>query len=405
MLKNGFSYGFIQKIAVLYIVIWTISPPLQIDLVYRIAALACAALWFVLMFVRNDSVSLNKDQFYALLFLAAIIAVIYMEKQSFSVILKQIGYIMLVMCFIMNQFYRNKWDELSGILPIILILLLVFNFKTVSILLEDHTVARLLVRDDETTYQYLRQGIGGYNLIYPQVCISPLILAWIIKAFKSNKLCFIIGLVWLVSFVWYLGLAGYAIALFASAVGALLFLFYRGKNITAAALIAVILFMAIMASILYITSFREFLLDIFEGTAVERKINDLVSTEETGVTGSSIQARITRYGSSVLNIVRYPVIGSLWRDTGGGHSAFLDTFAKYGIAGAFMFSKIFYAVPAFYKKHYSNKFLTSAANASLITLLFVSFLDSFSYQFTCMLLLVAPLFLEDIVKWTGAEYE
>ena len=51
MLKNGFSYAFIQKIAVLYLVVWTVSPPLQVDMIYRLIALACAGVWFILWFI------------------------------------------------------------------------------------------------------------------------------------------------------------------------------------------------------------------------------------------------------------------------------------------------------------------------------------------------------------------
>ncbi len=403
MLKGGLSYGLIQKFAVLYLVVWTISPPLQIDLIFRIAALACAAIWFLIMFIRDSSVSLDESQFYSIIFLIAVIGVVYLEKRSFSVILKQIAYILLVVCYLMNRYYREKWDELSGIVPIIMILFIIFNAITIKALVEDPTIARRLVRDDESIYEYWRQGVGGYGLIYPQVCISPIILAWVIKAFKEHKIYFIIGIVWLITFVWFLGIAGYSIAIFASVIGAIILLVYRGKSVVLALVVSSVFFILIMFSILYITGFREWLLEIFDGTAVAKKINDLVSTGATGETGDSIQIRIDRYWASIFNAIKYPIIGSLWRANGGGHSAFLDTLSKYGILGTMMFSEMFYATPMYYKKYYENQFITSAANATLIALIFVSFLDSFSYQFTCIILVIAPLFFEDIIKWTGAE--
>lgn len=403
MLKNGFSYGLIQKIAVLYLVVWTISPPLQIGSIYRLLALACAGIWFVIWFIRENPISLGKDQIGAMVFLMLVIGVAYFEKSSLSNILKQIAMIMLVICFLMNHFYKNRWDELSGLIPIVLILLIIWNFKTVNALIEDSTIARRLVRDDESTYEMLEQGIGGYSLVYPQVCICPAILAWIIKAFKNNKFLFAIGLTWIVSYVWMISIAGYSIAIFASVTGAVLLLFYRGKSATAAFIVAATIFIGVMAAIMYVDSFRNWLLEFFDGTAVAKKINDLVSTSETGQTGESIQVRINAYSNSIMDIIKYPVIGSLWCESGGGHSAFLDIFSKYGLFGAFIFSKTFYAVPIFYKRNYNNKFALSAANATLITLLFVSVLDSFNYSFTCMILMVAPLFFEDIIKWTGAE--
>lgn len=406
MLKNGLSYGLIQKIAVLYLIIWTISPPLQVDLIYRLIALACAVIWVALWFVRENPITLGKEQVAGLFFLIAVLVVAYFEKYDFSALIKQIALIMLVICFMMTYFYDDKWDELSGIVPVILVLLTVWNFKTVDILIEDHTVARLLVRDDETTYQFLRQGIGGYSLIYPQVCVSPLIFAWTFKAFKNNKLFFALGVAWAYTFIRFLELAGYSIALFASAIGLILLIFYRGKRAAPAFIITILLFAGVMAAILYVAPFREWILETFDGTAVAKKVNDLVSTSttDTGVTGDSIQVRINAYSSSLSNMIRYPLIGSLWRASGGGHSALLDTTSKYGIIGGYALAMMFYHVPLHYKHKYgSNKFITITANATLITLMFVSITDSFTYSFSCMILIVSSLLFEDIIKWTGAE--
>ena len=158
-----------------------------------------------------------------------------------------------------------------------------------------------------------------------------------------------------------------------------------------------------MAAILYITPFREWILVTFDGMAVARKVNDLVSTADSGVTGDSIQVRINAYTNSLVNFIKYPIIGSLWRENGGGHSALLDITSKYGWLGGYAFSMMFYHVPFHYKHHYNDKFIIKAANATMVTLMFVSILDSFNYSFTLMVLIVSSLLLEDIIKWTGAE--
>jgi hypothetical protein len=403
MFKNVLSLGFIQKIAVLYLIVWTISPPLQVDTIYRIIALACAVMWVAIWFIRENPLTLGKEQVAAIIFLIAVMVVVYFEKYDFSVLIKQIALIMLVICFLMTYFYDDKWHELSGIVPIVLILLTIWNFKTFQILIEDHTIARLLVRDDETTYQFLKQGIGGYSLIYPQVCICPAIFAWVYKAFKHNKFYFVVGVAWAYTYVRLLELAGYSIALFGSAIGLVLLIFYKGKNAIPALIVTILAFVGVMAAILYIVPFREWILETFDGMAVARKVDDLVSTSESGVTGDSIQARITAYSASLANVFKYPIIGSLWRTSGGGHSAVLDITSKYGWLGGYALAMMFYHVPMHYKHHFKDRFITRAANATLVTLMFVSILDSFNYSFTCMILIVASLLFEDIIKWTGAE--
>ncbi|MBQ7043214.1 MAG: hypothetical protein IJN78_01265 [Clostridia bacterium] len=403
MLRRGFTYGTVQMLAVLYLVIWTISPPLEVDLTYRLLALAAAAVWFVVLLIRENPVVFGKEQVAALFFMLAVILVIFIQSESFEDVLKQIGIFMLVICFIMNYFYKDKWDELSGILVVVFILLIVYNFKTYSALAEDLTIARKLVRDDESTYVYLRQGIGGYSLVYPQVCVASAALAWTIKAFRKNWLKFAVGAVWAVSFVMLISKAGYSLAIFTSAAGALLLLFYRGKSGISAFLVALAVFAGSMMAILYLHDFRNFLLEIFDGTAVAKKINDLVATGDSGAAEGSIQDRMVAYQGSIDTIISYPLIGALWRGSGGGHSAFLDIMAKYGVFGAAMFAMMFYTVPRCYKKKHDNGFVAAMANSSLVSLLFVSLLDSFSYAFVCMILIVLPMLFEDVIKWTGVE--
>ncbi len=400
MVKHGLTYGLIQKITVLYLIVWTISPPLQVDTIYRLVALGCAAVWVICWLLRENPIIIEKSQFMSVVFLVFVLVVVYIEKGNVSALIKQIAYIMLVLCFIINQYYKNDWSELSGVVPLVLILLIVWNSKTIITLIEDPTIARRLVRDDETIYTYLRQGIGGYSLVYPQVCISSAIFAWVYKAFKNNKLYFIIGLLWSVSFVWLISLAGYSIAIFATVIGAILLLLYRGKSFIGAFILTIGVFLFVMYSILYVDSFRNWLLEFFDGTAVAKKINDLVSTSETGETGESIAVRIEAYSASLIDLVKYPILGSLWRSSGGGHSAFLDTFSKYGLFGIWCYAKMFYSVPSHYKRNTSSNFIVSTANATLIVMLFVSFLDSISYSFICTTLFVLPLVFEDITKWS-----
>ncbi|HOG50929.1 MAG TPA: hypothetical protein PKY10_10080, partial [Lentisphaeria bacterium] len=42
------SQASVQKILLLYLLVWSISPPLEIDWIYRIIALICTGLWFAI---------------------------------------------------------------------------------------------------------------------------------------------------------------------------------------------------------------------------------------------------------------------------------------------------------------------------------------------------------------------
>ena len=278
--RSATGSAFLQKIAVLYILIWTISPFMEIGTIWRALALGSALVWFA--FELSGTFRLGQRQLYAIFFAFAVAAIAYMETGSAKGIIRQIAIYVMVICFLMNYFYRNRWQELSGFVPVVLLLLLVFNFRSTVALATDPGLARKLVRNDESIYVYLRQGIGGYSLIYPQVVIFPAIFAWIRKAFRRHKILFAIGVAWLVSYVSFLASAGYATAIIVSLIGLIMLFFYRGKNVIPAFLIAMLVFVAGMSMILYLEGVRNFLLTLFDGTAVAKKINDLVLSAQEG---------------------------------------------------------------------------------------------------------------------------
>ena len=157
---------------------------------------------------------------------------------------------------------------------------------------------------------------------------------------------------------------------------------------------------------MYVEEFRNWILETFESRAIHQKIEDLIVSSESGDASGSIAARVSRYSASIKDIFTYPVIGSLWRDSGGGHSAVLDTFSKYGLWGGAIYCFMIYYVPNFYKKNHSdNSVVKRTCNATLVSIMIVSILDSFSYAFSGMLLIVLPLYIENIIKWTGMKNE
>lgn len=406
MAKHGFTYGTIQSVAIAYIVIWAISPPLEIDLIYRLLAVVATGVWALCWMLRQNPIELDRNQIISVFFLFTVVGVTFISNGDFNGILKQIAFFMLVICFIINSFYKGDWSELRWLVPVVLILFIIWNYKTIQALIVDPAIARQIVRDDEAIYVYLRQGVGGYGLIYPQVCISSAVLMWTIKAFKNNKILFAVGVVWCVTFVHLISLAGYSIAIFATCIGAVLLFFYKGKNSLGAFLIAGILFTTIMFSILYIDEFRNWLLEVFDGTAVAKKINDLVATGESGTAEGSINDRMIRYVNSLEVIFKYPIIGALWRGNGGGHSGLLDTIAKYGLWGGWFFIKAVYYVPNYYKEKYvENLQIRKISNAVLVTMLMVSILNSVTYSIYCTVLLVLPVLFEEIIRWEGLKDE
>lgn len=389
----------VQQLSVLYIVIWTISPFMEIDNIWRFAALGAFVLWLICAMSRGFH--LEKIHLLALAFLALVVIVNIIQNNGFGKIMRPINLYMMVLLYIVGHFYKDKWKELYIIVPIVLLFLIYFNFKSAFKVMEDPAIARLLVRNDEEIYQYLREGIGGYSLIYPQVVCFPVLLMWVFKSYKKRKLSFLIGIVWLVSYVLFVINANYSIAITGSVISLIILLFYKGHSAALAFVVSAGLFIALMMMILYWDSFRNMLLEFFDGTAVAKKINDLVATSESGVAEGSINERIIRYQADINTMFHFPFIGGLWWSAGGGHSALGGAFAQYGLFGGYIFCKIMYGVTSRYKKAYGYKRIRQMANANLVVLLFVTLLDSTPYAFMGMILIFTPILYESIIEWDG----
>lgn len=398
-MKEGKALIRIQQISVLYLVIWTISPFMEVDNIWRIGALGAFVLW--LLCAMSRGLHIERIHMLAIAFLALVVIVNIIENNGFGKIMRPINLYMMVLFLIVGHFYIDKWKELYFIVPIILLFLIYFNFKSAFKVMEDPTIARLIVRNDENIYQYLREGIGGYGLVYPQVVTFPVIVMWIFKTIKCKKIYFIIGVAWVVSYIMFILNANYSIAIVGSLISLIILLFYKGHSIGLAFAISFGLFVALMMMILYWDSFRNMLLEFFDGTAVAKKINDLVATSESGAAEGSINARIVAYQGTINTIFQYPFIGGLWWSAGGGHSALGEAFAQYGLFGGYIFCKIMYGVPSQYKKAYGFKSIQQMANANLVVLLFVTLLDATPYSFMGMVLIITPILYENIIEWDG----
>ena len=391
--------SILQSLMVLYLAVWSISPPLSIDNIYRIIALACAATWFFFELLTGKP--LRKMHILALLFLLLVVLVgVIQNNGEWSKLIKLINYYMAVMAFIMAYSYSYRMHELKWLAPICLLLFIYFNFITYGQLLLKPGLARMLSRTTEELFVYQRKGVGGYDFVYSQVIIFPVVLAWAINGFKKKKwLFFAIGVVWLISYYLMMMSSGYSIASFATLASIIILLFYNKRSVVPAFLITLAMIGAVILMIGYVDPVREFLLDLFETTKVGNKIHDIYDSVHGLGTADSISTRMEAYVASFTTIMDYIFIGSLWNPGGGGHSAILDTFSKYGLFGGVVFSYMIFNVPTSLKKTTGDHFLIKMANSLLVSLLLVTVLNTVSYNMIFPMMIMTPLLINDIQKW------
>ena len=117
-----------QQFSVLYLVIWTITPFMEIDLIWRLGALGAALLWLIC--AMNRGLVLEKIHLLAFAFLGLVVICNILQFNGFNKILAPIHFYMMVLLFIMGSFYKDRWKELYFIIPIVLLFLIYFNFRS-----------------------------------------------------------------------------------------------------------------------------------------------------------------------------------------------------------------------------------------------------------------------------------
>ena len=393
----------LQMVSVLYLLVWSVAPPLQLDMIYRLLALGLAFVWFFIEFFRRFEFTMM--QIWCALFMVGVAAIAYILNGAGAVMGEIVVY-MMVLAFFINMYASDSWQHYRIAVPITLALLIFFNNRTFTALSADATIARRLVRDTEELYMYMRDGVGGYGLIYPQVCIAPVVLAWTLKSFEHNKFYFLLGVAWAVTFWLVLNNAGYSIAIISAVVSVMILLFYRRQSVWPAFLLSAALIIIGVLLLVYAEGFRNLVLQIFEGTKVVRKIEDLLSTAE-GETAESFAARITRYWRSIQTSLQYPLIGGLlFGGVGGGHSEILDTFARYGVWGGIPTLIMIFRTPRYFKNEYpESSTIIATANAHTTVIALVALFDPFGFQVFFPLLILCPVMYTDILIWTGELHE
>ena len=184
-----------------------------------------------------------------------------------------------------------------------------------------------------------------------------------------------------------------------SVAGLLILFFYKKKSAVPAIAIVSVLVVALVWLIGYNDGFRNALLSFFDGTTVAKKINDIYLSITTDETADSIMVRIELYKAAIQAIFRYPLIGQLWSGGGGGHSALLDTFAKYGLFGGYIFVNIVFGFSMNLKKTTTSKKGLMLANATFISILMIVLLNSMPYNLVFLIVFMIPMCNKELSEW------
>jgi hypothetical protein len=342
-LKNINSL-FLQKVCIIYNIVWAISPILAYGTIYRVLAVLASVSWLLLEIFRPNNIFVKPSRL-TLLFLSFLLFQIGLK----IIVPDQFGFVAYFQLYIfylfglMGESLRKRNYQGIEYMVLIVLLLMPIWMLTTNIALASMegengaTVTRVLAKSSAEAEALTELGVGGYGMVYFLVLYIPSIFFLIRKRseilFKSkilNKLFYPIILTNFLSGIYTIYKADYVIAILLMLVGLGFSFFYSPTNRVKKGLFLGGLVAGVVVIPMLIVRYINELSEIFWGTSLHRKLVDIQISVVSGKSSGTVLDRTERYMRSIGYYLDNPIFGTLKKDNLGKHSMVLDTFAQYG---------------------------------------------------------------------------
>lgn len=338
----------VQNLAVAYVCLWATAPVLAFGLGYRLAAVAAVGLWAVLEMFRpgglfsRPTLPVILTAFF-ILYTAGTEALLSADQNFIWHIQTWIMLFFLV-------FYESRRGDIRSMAPIFWFLLAtlpIWYFSTYAAFdaYGTHT-ARLQTRSSDFSREISSEGVGGYPLVYGAVVMVPVFALlllnhrrflplerprWLTSVSRIPLLVPALITANLVLGTALIVRAGFSIAIILMVFSVALSLIFRRRSPVMLLLIPLFMMVAWLFSQMALVPLLEALVPLTEGTPYYRKVRDVIDTLQNDQSQGTFNDRMERYSRSLGLFLQNPVFGVISSRDVGKHSAYLDTYARYGL--------------------------------------------------------------------------
>ena len=324
-----------NKIALAYLVIFIIAPPMASANIYRIVAL----LMMLYLVGRNVSKCITRYtvSMICAVALMTIIEVICGESITVHIQLYLLMSFVIVLSFLYNEQEVKSYNYL---VTIIFATYIIFNITTIRALNIDPHIMRSLAKNSSLSSLYQDQGVGGYGYLYAMILVIPI---GIFKLRQETGLRRIVTLIFLITSYVLVFSSAYMLAMLITIcmTGAYIALSFRNRNST------ITVFLIITAAVILYYNLDSLLLwiaDLTRPSMIQKKVEDMyeILFNDVSVEDTVLWGRYERYLRDIMLILNSPIWGTLRYSLVGKHSAILDLYAQFGIPiGIYATSAIF----------------------------------------------------------------
>ena len=399
-----------QTMAVFYVAVWTISPPLFANEWARWAAVVAVGVWVLGELTRSSGIILRPGArvLTALVFMGYTAAVSAYVDGVESVFGNVQLYVFILFLIFFEGARRAGLKKYRWVLWGVLAVLPIWMIATLSALATDRFAARLGTRNSEESIAYASSGVGGYGLVYAVVLAIPAFV-YLMRSLPPlsavrrrtasraqavfQKLlvvaCTLLGVALIVR-------AGFSIALTALGLGMVTYFLLSGRGANRSFRMGLAVAIAAVAVALsqtaLIGSALDGLIEVSQGTSYRSKLEDIRASLETDTSQGTVYDRAERYTRSLTLFFENPAVGTLsFRDV-GKHSAILDTFAQFGIFGGAAFVYLLFgAGVTVLRASASRPQMANAAGAFLVMLMICTIFNGLAASMGVAMYILFPL--------------
>lgn len=338
----------VQNVAVAYVCLWATSPMLAFGTGYRVAAVAAVGMWAVLEMFRPGGIFSRPTLPVVLVgffvFYTATTEALLGADQNFTWHIQP-----WIMLFFL-VFYESRRHDVRSMSPIfwfLLVTLPIWYFTTYVGFDEYGThAARLQTRSSDFSRELSSEGVGGYPLVYGAVVVLPVFALLLLNYRRflpleepgwlrtASRIPLLVPALIGANLVLAMALvvrAGFSIAIILMIFSLALSLVFKRRSPMMLIMIPLFMMMAWLLFQVALVPLLQLIVPLTDGTPYYRKVLDVIDTLESEQGQGTLNARIELYMRSLTLFLQNPIFGVISERDVGKHSAYLDTFARYGV--------------------------------------------------------------------------
>ena len=377
------------KLAILYIVVWCISPPLSYGTIYRILTFGAIA-YIGVYYLYTTQLKLERYYMAMLCIAGYIIFLSFATGDSIDRRLAVLITICVIFCSAVFNRRFNEIKELYGIIYIVFALCVLWNICSLIGIAEIPNIMRILAKSSNVSELYAKRGVGGFGYLYTVLLMLPIGIDCMLnrKIKTVYRLC---ALVFVSSTYILIFQAQYFLAVILSILLVAVYITMKVRNNFLRYLLLLVLFILLVLVYVNADKILLYLMNRTDMRAINLKLQSMYDllVDGSDIQSSEFSVRVERYIKSFNYAITHPIVGGGKYSVTGNHSHILDFFAQYGLVlGGIYLSLIMY--PFKETKKYPVGY------TCMLVYIIMLLLNTLAFSFSVVVYIILPLYYHQV---------